>query len=47
MTGSDHRSPYGSDGDYFTKPESDKIVEAVYQIMHEADPISFPINFKS
>ncbi|RLD22301.1 MAG: transketolase [Bacteroidetes bacterium] len=45
VTGPDHRSPYGSDGDYFTKPVSDDIVETVYQMMHEADPVSFPVIF--
>lgn len=29
ITASEHRSPYGSDGDYFSKPNSDDIVDAV------------------
>lgn len=37
-----HRPAYGSDGDYFSKPSIDDIVEAAYQIMHEADPDQFP-----
>ncbi len=45
ISGRDHRSAYGSDGDYFTKPVADDIVEAVYQMMHEAEPESFPANF--
>ena len=36
-----HRSPYGSVGDYFTKPNVEDIVQAVYEIMHEFDPGKF------
>ena len=37
-----HRPAYGSDGDYFSKPNREQIVEAVYQMMAESDPRSFP-----
>lgn len=37
-----HRPPYGSDGDYFTKPSVDDIVDMVYQMMHESNPEKFP-----
>lgn len=37
-----HRPAYGSDGDYFSKPNREQIVEAVYQMMAEADPGRFP-----
>lgn len=37
-----HRPAYGSDGDYFSKPSIDDIVEAVYDMMHEVDPNTFP-----
>lgn len=40
-----HRPPYGSDGDYFTKPSVDDIVEHVYNIMHESHPSSYPALF--
>lgn len=40
-----HRPPYGSDGDYFTKPSIDDIIEIAYQIMHEANPEKFPVLF--
>ena len=36
-----HRSPYGSDGDYFTKPNPEDVFEKVYQMMHEAEPRRF------
>lgn len=37
-----HRPPYGSDGDYFSKPNVDDVIEIVYSIMSEADPVRFP-----
>jgi pyruvate/2-oxoglutarate/acetoin dehydrogenase E1 component len=33
-----HRPAYGSDGDYFSKPNAETIFEAIYGIMHEANP---------
>ncbi|PVY40160.1 alpha-ketoacid dehydrogenase subunit alpha/beta [Pontibacter virosus] len=38
-----HRPPYSSDGDYFSKPNSEDVFEAVYEIMHEADPKTYPV----
>ncbi|MBF9254871.1 transketolase [Pontibacter sp. 172403-2] len=37
-----HRPPYGSDGDYFSKPNVEDVFEAVYDILHEADPKTYP-----
>ncbi len=37
-----HRSPYGSDGDYFTKPSVDDVVEIVYQMISDNNPKLFP-----
>ena len=37
-----HRPAYGSDGDYFSKPNAESIFEAVYDIMHEANPSKYP-----
>ncbi|MBG15430.1 MAG: transketolase [Crocinitomicaceae bacterium] len=42
VTAKDHRPAYGSDGDYFSKPNNEDIVEAIYSIMSESDPISYP-----
>ncbi|MHC2993660.1 transketolase [Pontibacter sp. HJ8] len=36
-----HRPPYSSDGDYFSKPNTEDVFEAVYEIMHEADPATY------
>lgn len=42
LSSKDHRPAYGTDGDYFSKPSIDDIVEQVYQVMHEVDPSAFP-----
>ncbi|MFT6202581.1 MAG: pyruvate/2-oxoglutarate/acetoin dehydrogenase E1 component/TPP-dependent pyruvate [Spirosomataceae bacterium] len=38
-----HRPSYGSDGDYFSKPNADTIFDGVYELMHEANPTKFPV----
>ena len=42
LSAKDHRPAYGSDGDYFSKPSIEDIVETAYGIMTEADPKNFP-----
>ena len=42
LTAKEHRPAYGTDGDYFSKPSKEDIVEAAYAIMHEAKPNQFP-----
>ncbi len=42
LTAKDHRPAYGSDGDYFSKPNLEDIVEKVLEMMHEVDPVKFP-----
>jgi pyruvate/2-oxoglutarate/acetoin dehydrogenase E1 component len=42
MAAKDHRPAYGSDGDYFSKPNLDDIIEKVLEMMHDLDPQSFP-----
>jgi pyruvate/2-oxoglutarate/acetoin dehydrogenase E1 component len=37
-----HRAAYGSDGDYFSKPNSEDVIQKVYEIMHERQPLVFP-----
>lgn len=37
----EHRPAYGSDGDYFSKPNVEEVFEAVYEVMSEADPDRF------
>jgi 2-oxoisovalerate dehydrogenase E1 component len=38
----EHRPAAGSDGDYHSKPNREQIFDAVYDMMHEADPRRFP-----
>ena len=42
LTAKAHRPAYGTDGDYFSKPSVDDVVEKVYEIMHEVNPSKFP-----
>lgn len=42
LTSKDHRPAYGSDGDYFSKPSIEDIVEKAYAIMNEVDPETYP-----
>ncbi len=43
LTAKAHRSPYGSDGDYFAKPNEEIVFEMVYRMMHEVYPERFPV----
>jgi pyruvate/2-oxoglutarate/acetoin dehydrogenase E1 component len=43
LTAKAHRPAYGTDGDYFSKPSADDVVECIYEMMHEADPSRFPM----
>jgi 2-oxoisovalerate dehydrogenase E1 component len=36
-----HRPAYGTDGNYWSKPEVEHIIDAAYGIMNEADPTRF------
>lgn len=36
-----HRPPYGSDGDYFSKPNPETVFETIFQLIFEADPGRF------
>ncbi|MFS2187169.1 thiamine pyrophosphate-dependent enzyme [Mucilaginibacter sp. Mucisp84] len=42
LTAKEHRPPYGSDGDYFSKPSVDDVVEIIYAMMNEANPSKYP-----
>jgi 2-oxoisovalerate dehydrogenase E1 component len=42
LTAKDHRAAYGSDGDYFSKPSIDDIIETTYEILQEANPSKYP-----
>lgn len=38
----EHRPAYGSDGDYFSKPNAEEIFDRAYAIMNETDPENYP-----
>lgn len=42
LPGAAHRPSYGSDGDYWSKPNAETIFEAVYALMHEVSPTNYP-----
>jgi pyruvate/2-oxoglutarate/acetoin dehydrogenase E1 component len=41
LTAKEHRTAYGTDGDYFSKPSAEDVFEKVYEIMHEFNPQKF------
>ncbi|NRR92357.1 transketolase [Winogradskyella undariae] len=42
LTSKQHRPAYGTDGDYFSKPSTEDIFEAVYDVMNESNPSNYP-----
>ncbi len=42
LASKDHRPAYGSDGDYFSKPNSDDVFDTIYNLMAEVRPEQFP-----
>ena len=42
LPGASHRPAYGSDGDYWSKPNVESIFDAVYEMLHEARPVESP-----
>ncbi|MGZ9220607.1 MAG: alpha-ketoacid dehydrogenase subunit alpha/beta [Anaerolineales bacterium] len=42
LSGKAHRPAYGSDGDYWSKPNAETVFDAVYEMMNEVDPSRFP-----
>ncbi|MCK9246756.1 MAG: thiamine pyrophosphate-dependent enzyme [Anaerolineaceae bacterium] len=43
LSAAEHRPSYGTDGDYYSKPNAESIFDKVYEIMHESDPNRFPM----
>lgn len=35
LTGKEHRTPFGSDGDYFTKPYAEDVIDVVFEMVKE------------
>ena len=42
LTAAPNLPPYGTDGDYFSKPSVDDIVERAYAMLAESDPGAYP-----
>tara|TARA_B100001029_G_scaffold42661_1_gene33345 strand:- start:312 stop:662 length:351 start_codon:yes stop_codon:yes gene_type:complete len=42
ISAKEHRPSYSSDGDYFSKPNSEEIFEKIYNLFNEIDPRSYP-----
>ncbi len=42
LSGAAHRPAYGSDGDYWSKPNAETIFDALYEMMNEVDPEQYP-----
>ena len=41
ITGKNHRTAYGTDGDYFSKPNVEEIFDRIYELMTEINPKKF------
>jgi len=41
LTAKEHRTPYGTDGDYFCKPNPETLFYAIMEILEESDPQRF------
>ncbi len=42
LTAKAHRPAYGTDGDYYSKPNVEDVFDIIYDMMHEVDPQRFP-----
>jgi 2-oxoisovalerate dehydrogenase E1 component len=42
LSGKAHRPAYGSDGDYWSKPNVETVFDNIYEMMNEVDPSSYP-----
>lgn len=46
LAAKEHRPAYGSDGDYWSKPNRETIFNGVYELMRETNPRKYPIIFQ-
>ncbi|MBK7918202.1 MAG: transketolase [Chloroflexi bacterium] len=42
LTAQPHRPAFGTDGNYFSKPNVQDVFDMVYDLMHELDPAAYP-----
>ncbi|WP_336959077.1 alpha-ketoacid dehydrogenase subunit alpha/beta [Chryseobacterium contaminans] len=45
ISANNHRPAYASDGDYFSKPSADDMVEKIYALFNETNPQKYPAIF--
>ncbi len=45
LSAKEHRPAYGTDGNYWSKPNAEQVFETVYRMMHEVRPADFPLFF--
>ncbi|MBS1562273.1 MAG: transketolase [Bacteroidetes bacterium] len=45
LCAAEHRPAYGTDGNYWSKPEAEHVFETIYEMLHESDPRSFPLYY--
>ncbi len=43
LTAKEHRGAYASDGDYYSKPNKEDVIEKIYTIMAERYPYKYPL----
>ncbi len=43
LAAQEHRPAYGTDGDYFSKPNAEDVFRSVYDILYESDPKKCPM----
>lgn len=41
LTAKEHRTPYGSDGDYYAKPQTEDVVKVIYELVFETEYSQF------
>lgn len=46
LSAKEHRPAFGSDGSYFSKPNTEEIFDAVYDLMNEVNPQKYPLFYK-
>lgn len=47
LSAKEHRPAYGTDGNYFSKPNIEDIFEVVYGLMNEANPSQYPMFYQT
>ena len=42
VTARENRAAYSTDGDYFSNPNAEDVFDAVYNLMHDTNPVKYP-----